>query len=105
VIVVITKLNVHPEKRQEFLQTVLALTDPMREESGCKGFGFYVDVENDGSFSLIEEWETRAQFDRHLESERCRVLSGAMNLLCESPDARSNTFSEIGLIFNRFSQA
>ena len=76
-------MKVLPEKRKELLQTIRALLKLMRTESGCVGYRFYQDTEDDNKFSLVSEWETHADVDRHLLSDRFGVLLGTSSLLSE----------------------
>ena len=70
-------MKVLPEKRKELLQTIRALLKLMRTESGCAGYRFYQDTEDNNNFSLVSEWETHADLDRHLLSGRFGILLGA----------------------------
>jgi len=44
---------------------------------------FYLSMKDENKLCILEEWETQENFDSHLQSERFRVLRGAMNLLQE----------------------
>jgi len=76
-------MEVLPEKRKELLQTIRAWLKLMRAESGCVGYRFYQDTEDDNAFSLVGEWETHADLDRHLLSDCFGILLGASSLLSE----------------------
>ncbi len=92
-IVVTIKMDVLPEKRREFLQTIRALTSPTRSNKGCINCHYYQDVEDENIISLVEEWETQEELDNHLRSEQFSVLLGAMNLLSKPPDIKFNAVS------------
>jgi len=93
VILATMRLNVRSEKRRELLQTVLSLLGPIRNDQSAKTCRFYLDMENENSFVLLEEWETEKDLDRHLRSEEFRVLLGAANLLCEAPAIQFKVYS------------
>ena len=86
-------MNVLPEKRREFLQTILALTSPTQTYEGCMSCHYYQDVEDENLISLVEEWETQEELDNHLRSEHFSVLLGAMNLLSRPPEIKFNAVS------------
>jgi quinol monooxygenase YgiN len=92
-IVATINMHVRPEKRTEMLQTICALMGLVREETGCLSSRFYLDVENDGAFCLLEAWATQGDIDNHLRSYSCGVLLGAMQLLSEPSEITFYTVS------------
>jgi quinol monooxygenase YgiN len=84
-ITVLMKMTVRREKRREFLQTILAMVDPARRESGCVSRDLYQDAHDENSFLLREEWKTQQDVDRHFRSDWFHILLGARNLLREEP--------------------
>jgi quinol monooxygenase YgiN len=82
-ILVIIRMKVLAEKRKELSQTIKSLIGPLRTEKGCRRCDFCQSMENENELHIIEEWDTRENLDRYLNSERFRVLRGAMNLLQE----------------------
>ena len=91
-IIVIMKMKAQPEKCLELKQTLLALSEPTRKEKGCVSHSVFQDIENEYSLSLIQAWESRADLDDHLRSDRFTVLIGAKSLLSRAPDI---TMSEV----------
>jgi quinol monooxygenase YgiN len=89
-----TKISVIPENRKEFLQTLHSLINRIRNEQGCVSHNVYQDVEDENAFIIIEEWETQADLDNHLRSDRFGVLLGALSLSSATPDIRFNTLTE-----------
>jgi quinol monooxygenase YgiN len=85
-IIVIMKMNVLPEKCLELKQTLLALNEPTRKEKGCLSHNVFQDIENDNALSLVEVWESRADLDDHLRSDRFTVLMGTRSLLSQAPE-------------------
>ena len=94
VIVRIT-LNVLPEKRLEFTQTLLSMIDPVRKETGCLAYTVFSTIENKNHFSLLEEWQTREDLDHHIKSHRFGVLLGLKSLLFEPLKIQIVTVSTI----------
>jgi quinol monooxygenase YgiN len=76
-------MKVLAEKRVELSQTIVSLIGSIRTEKGCRRCDYCRSVEDENELCILEEWDTRENFDSHLKSERFRVLRGAMNLLRE----------------------
>jgi len=76
-------MKVLAEKRKELSQTMVSLIGSLRTEKGCRRCDFCRSMEDENELYILEEWDTRENFDSHLKSERFRVLRGAMNLLQE----------------------
>ena len=82
-ILVIIRMRVIPQKRSELCQTIVSLIGSLRTEKGCRRCDFCQNMENENELHLIEEWDTRGTLNNHLNSDRFRILRGAMNLLQE----------------------
>ena len=91
-IIVIMKMKAQPEKCLELKQTLLALSEPTRKEKGCVSHSVFQDIENEDSLSLVQAWESRADLDDHLRSDRFTVLIGSKSLLSRAPEI---TISEV----------
>ncbi len=82
-ILVIIRMKVLSEKRMELSQTIDLLIVSIRTEKGCQRCDFCQSTEDENELWLLEEWDTQENLTSHLNSERFRVLRGAMNLLKE----------------------
>jgi len=80
-VLVILRMKVIAEKRGELCQTITSLIGPLRTEKGCLRCDFCQSQEDVKELHLIEEWDTRDNLCRHLNSNLFQVLRGAMNLL------------------------
>lgn len=80
-IIVRMTMNVLTEKQKEVVQTLLSMTEPMGKEKGCLNFHVFQDIEGKAVFSLIEEWESHEDLDRHMLSDIFSVLLGTKSLL------------------------
>ena len=76
-------MNVRPEKRKEVMQTLLSMIEPTRQEKGCLGHHVFQNIEDENSVSIIGEWKTREDLDRHMRSDRFGILLGTKSLLKE----------------------
>ena len=81
------------EKRTEMMQTLLSIIEPSAREKGCLGYDVFCDLEDKHVFSLIEEWETREDLDRHIRSELFSVLLGTKSLLGKPLEMKIYTVS------------
>ena len=86
-------MKVLDEKRKELSQTIASLIGSIRTENGCQRCDFCQSMEDENELFLLEEWDTRENLNRHLKSERFRVLRGAMNLLQEPYEMMFHTIA------------
>ena len=92
-IIVITNMNVLPEKRRELTQTITSLSDFIRAEKGCVYCDFCQSIDNENRLFLLEEWDTQENLKAHLKSKNFSVLSGAINFLAQPYKRTSHTVS------------
>jgi len=90
VIVRIT-MNVLPEKQLEVTQTLLSMIEPTIKETGCLSYAVFCDIEDQHRFSLIEEWKSQEDLDRHFASHRFGILLGTKALLSEHLEIQIHT--------------
>jgi len=74
-------MNALMEKRTEVMQTLLSMIEPTENERGCLSCHVFRDIEEKNEFDLIIEWETRADLDPYIRSDRFSVLLGTKSLL------------------------
>jgi len=82
-ILVILRMKVLAEKRKELSQTIASLIGSLRTEKGCWRCNFYQSMEDENELCVLEEWDTRENLNRHMKSERFKVLRGVTYLLQE----------------------
>ena len=82
-----------PEKQKEVTQTLLSMIETAGEEKGCLSYEVFCQIEGKTVFNLIEEWETREDLERHIQSERFSVLLGAKSLLDKPLEIKIHTVS------------
>jgi quinol monooxygenase YgiN len=71
---------VPPTRRSDSLASVGELIEPLRAEPDCIGRWLYSDFRDSSAFTLVEDWASRAQLDRHLTSSAYKTLVAAMEL-------------------------
>ena len=92
-IIVRITMSVLPEKHKEVMQTLLSIVEPAVKTKGCLSYEVFCDMGDKHVFSMIEEWETRADLDRHIQSEIFGVLLGTRSLLAKPSDFNIHTVS------------
>jgi len=81
-IVTTTRMKVNSANQSELFQTILPLLGKVRGERGCVSSHLYIDVSDESASILVEEWETQADWDNHLQTRECAVVMGAVSVLC-----------------------
>lgn len=95
VIVNTTRITVPPENRKELCQTISSLLDPIRSEAGCMTYRLYEEAGEENSFVLVGEWETRADWDNHFQSDHFAVLLGSIMVLSIRPNLDFKLLSHV----------
>ena len=86
-------LTALPEKRKELKQTLLSMIDTQEKEKGRISHGIFSDIHKNTVFNLIEEWSTREDFIRHIQSEGFSVLLGTKSLLVKPMEIKIHSVS------------
>ena len=76
------------EKRTALLRTLGSLLGPTRVAPGCLDARLYSDLDRRKTLMLIEDWETREQFDRNLDTAKLNAIVAAIELSSEAPVVR-----------------
>ncbi|MGA8181206.1 MAG: antibiotic biosynthesis monooxygenase family protein [Desulfobacterales bacterium] len=84
-------MNALSEKRKEVLQTLLSMTEVIRQEKGCRCHQVFQCIEDENVFCLVAEWETREDLEHHMRSDTFGVLMGTKILLNEHQDIQIHT--------------
>lgn len=64
-IVIHADMQIKPEKREAFLQTIQPLVAGSQAEDGCLRYTLTQDVANLNRFTMIEVWSDQDAVDRH----------------------------------------
>lgn len=64
-------------QRDAFVKEVFSsgLLETIRSEAGCQTYDFYISEESDERLMLMEEWESVAHREKHLEQPAMQKLS------------------------------
>lgn len=80
-VVATIRVLVPQNKRQEMFLTLESLTESIRSQPGCLNYHFYVEIGNENSMCVVEEWRSLDDLELHILSRDFSVLFGAINLL------------------------
>jgi quinol monooxygenase YgiN len=75
-----------PGFEQKLEQLFRGVVDTTLREQGCISYQINRDVNNPRRFVFTEEWESRADLDRHLAAPHLRALSEQVPECIESSD-------------------
>ena len=92
---IILRITIHvlPKNQKEVSQTLLSIIKPIGKEKGCLRHDVFCDMEDENIYSLIEDWETREDLDRHMASKNLSVFLGLESLLSEPLEIQIHTVS------------
>ena len=78
-------------QRIALLRTLGSLLGPTRVAAGCIDAHLYADLDNRRTLLLVEEWDSREQFDRNLDAAKLNIIVAAIELSSEAPVIRVDT--------------
>ncbi len=70
----VSKLYVMEDRVEEFLEVFKGMIEPTKKERGYIEYEMYQDEENPALLIVLEKWETREDFDNHLQSEHFKKI-------------------------------
>jgi quinol monooxygenase YgiN len=76
------------EKRTAILRTLGSLLGPTRAAAGCMQAQLYADLDKHKTLLLVEEWESREQFEHNLDTAKINAIVAAIELSSEAPVVR-----------------
>jgi quinol monooxygenase YgiN len=79
------------ERRTAILRTLGSLLGPTRVAPGCIGAHLYADLDQRKNLLLVEEWQSREQFDRNLDTTKINAIVATIELGNKAPVVRVDT--------------
>lgn len=76
------------EKRTPILRTLNSLLGPTRVAPGCMDARLYADLNRLKTLLLVEEWQSREQFERNLDVRKLSTLVAVIELSDQAPVVR-----------------
>jgi quinol monooxygenase YgiN len=77
--------------RTALLRTLGSVLEPTRVAPGCLAARLFADLDRRRTVLLVEEWESRDQFDRNLDTAKLNAIVAAIELSSEAPVVRVDT--------------
>jgi quinol monooxygenase YgiN len=82
------EIVVADQVRTALLRTLGSILEPTRVAPGCLSVRLFSDLDKRKSLLLVEEWESREQFDRNLDTAKLNAIVAAIELSSEAPLVR-----------------
>jgi quinol monooxygenase YgiN len=82
------EIVVADQVRTALLRTLGSILEPTRVAPGCLSARLLSDLDKRKSLLLVEEWESREQFDRNLDTAKLNANVAAIELSSEAPLVR-----------------
>jgi quinol monooxygenase YgiN len=79
------------ERRTALLRTLGSMLGPTRVAPGCLDARLYSDLDKRKTLLLVEDWESREQFERNLDTAKLNAIVAAIELSSEAPVVRVDT--------------
>jgi quinol monooxygenase YgiN len=76
------------EKRTALLRTLGSMLGPTRVAPGCLDARLYSDLDRRKTLLLVEDWQSREQFERNLDMAKLNAIVAAIELSSEAPVVR-----------------
>jgi len=76
------------ERRTALLRTLGSMLGPTRVAPGCLDVRLYSDIDRRKALLLVEDWESREQFERNLDMAKLNAIVAAIELSSEAPVVR-----------------
>ena len=90
------KVVVKEKNFDEFIDCLDSLSAEFRKEKGYLDYSFYQDIEKGNTYSLVGEWKTRQDMEKHFKCKNFTVLIGAARVLGENIDISIGESEERG---------
>ncbi len=92
--IVTLRIKVPREPHRDFMDSARLIVEPTRIQPGCISCRLYQEIDEPDAVFLVEEWESRKELDRHLNSEQCRIVLSLMEASDQYPEIKLNTISK-----------
>lgn len=83
-IIVIARAQVRPEAIASFIAAAQDCIAATRREQGCLAYDMHESVTTAGRFVSVENWETRADVDRHMRQPHLQAFLAVAGACVES---------------------
>ena len=80
------KIDAKRYKTEELLHTLKSFPEDSRFERGCLGYHIYRDCNQSDTFTMVAEWQTYQDMQKHFQSPDFKILVGAARVLGASSE-------------------
>lgn len=85
-ILIVVKLPIRTDRRDEWLTGIRRYTEAVRQEPGGPEFECFQSIENPEQFVAIEGFESRESSDRHVQTEHFKeFIAWLPGMIAEAP--------------------
>ena len=92
-VIVSLRFRVPHERQKTILNAAKLVLGPTRIKPGCIDCRLYQDLDEPDALFLLEEWESRQKFERHINSEQYLIILSLMEASDQLPEIKINTIS------------
>ena len=82
---VVAHIRAKAGKEEEMKKVLLGLIEPTRKESGCLRYELYQNQEDAADLTFVEEWESDAALDSHMQTPHFQAAVAKIPLLAGAP--------------------
>lgn len=75
----VSKIYVKEDQIDEFVEVFKGMIEPTKKEKGCIQYEMVQDEENPTILIVLEQWESREDFDNHMKSEHLGRIAPKMH--------------------------
>ena len=87
----IFKVYTKSYKSDEFYERMYSLSGKISKEKESLGCHIFRDSKKENVFVLVAKWKTRSSMEKHFQGMNYKVLVGAVKVLGESYEMKSET--------------
>jgi len=87
-IISLLKVIALSDKRDAILEVLRSVMDITRGLAGCMGCACYEEQNNKHAILYVEQWESKEDLHRHIQSDLYHRVISAMELAVEAPEIR-----------------
>jgi quinol monooxygenase YgiN len=85
------EIRVPRDRRPAVLQTLRSVLGPTRVAPGCLDARLYSGTDKLKAVMLVEEWQSREEFEHSLDATKINAIVAAVELASEAPIVRVDT--------------
>ena len=83
-VTVVARAKAQPGMEERLMEVAAELVEPTRDEEGCINYDLHRGAEDPSELIFYENWRSKADLDRHLESAHVKELLDQLPELSEN---------------------